>query len=114
MNVIRKRAGVKELTESDLKGHTLMEWVQNERNNELWMEGHRFFDIRRWMIAPETMSYGVRMGLNALQKKDPTFEEFNKPVVISQQFAWHNRMYVSPVFENEIYKGPQFVQFPGY
>lgn len=114
LNVIRKRAGVKELTESDLKGHTLMEWVQNERNNELWMEGHRFFDIRRWMIAPETMSYGVRMGLNALQKKDPTFEEFNKPVVISQQFDWHNRMYVSPVFENEIYKGPQFVQFPGY
>ena len=108
------RAGVRLLTHTDLSTQSLEEWVRNERNNELWLEGHRFFDIRRWMIAPQTMSYGVRMGLNALQKKDPTFEEFNKPVLISQPFAWHNRMYASPVFENEIYKGPQFVQFPGY
>lgn len=114
MNVIRERAGVRLLTHTDLSTQSLEEWVRNERNNELWLEGHRFFDIRRWMIAPQTMSYGVRMGLNALQKKDPTFEEFNKPVLISQPFAWHNRMYASPVFENEIYKGPQFVQFPGY
>lgn len=114
LNVIRERAGVRLLTHTDLSTQSLEEWVRNERNNELWLEGHRFFDIRRWMIAPQTMSYGVRMGLNALQKKDPTFEEFNKPVLISQPFAWHNRMYASPVFENEIYKGPQFVQFPGY
>ncbi|EJX09663.1 RagB/SusD domain protein [gut metagenome] len=114
LNIIRKRAGVKELTEADLSTQSLEEWVHNERHNELWLEGHRYFDIRRWMIAPKTMSHGVRKGLNALEKLDPTFEEFNKPVVISQQFEWHNRMYVSPVFENEIYKGPQFVQFPGY
>lgn len=117
LNIIRQRAGIPNLTQADLQGtegQTLEEWVRNERNNELWLEGHRFFDIRRWMIAPQTMSHNVRLGLNALQKKNPTFVEFNKPTVISQPFNWHNRMYVSPVFENEIYKGPQFVQFPGY
>ena len=87
LNVIRERAGVRLLIHTDLSTQSLEEWVRNERNNELWLEGHRFFDIRRWMIAPQTMSYGVRMGLNALQKKDPTFEEFNKPVLISQPFA---------------------------
>ncbi len=114
LNVIRKRAGVPELTSADITGETTcMEWVQNERANELWLEGHRYYDIRRWMIAPKTMSAGVRLGLDALHL-DPTFEEFNKPVEITQRFNWNNRMYVSPIFKNEVYKNPQFVQFPGY
>lgn len=114
LNIIRKRAGVPELTSADITGeHTCMEWVQNERANELWLEGQRYYDIRRWMIAPMTMRDGVRLGLDALHL-DPTFEEFNKPVEITQNFKWTNRMYVSPIFKNEVYKNPQFVQFPGY
>ena len=66
------------------------------------------------MIAPEYMSAGVRRGLNAMSKLDPSFEEFNTPVVIGQDFKWTNRMYFLPVFENEVYKNPQLVQAPGY
>lgn len=115
LNIVRKRAGIRELTTSDVTDDMpIMKWVQNERFVELWGEGHRYYDIRRWMIAPEYMSAGVRRGLNAMSKLDPSFEEFNTPVVISQDFKWTNRMYFLPVFENEVYKNPQLVQAPGY
>lgn len=115
LNIVRKRAGIRELTTSDVTDDMpIMKWIQNERFVELWGEGHRYYDIRRWMIAPEYMSAGVRRGLNAMSKLDPSFEEFNTPVVISQDFKWTNRMYFLPVFENEVYKNPQLVQAPGY
>lgn len=115
LNFVRTRAGIRELTTSDVTDDMpIMKWVQNERFVELWGEGHRYYDIRRWMLAPEYMSAGVRRGLNATSKLDPSFEEFNTPVLISQDFKWTNRMYFLPVFENEVYKNPQLVQAPGY
>lgn len=115
LNIIRKRAGVPELTKADITSDmTITDWVQTERDIELWGEGHRYYDVRRWMIAPEKLGAGVRMGLNAIAKKDPSFEEFNKPTVVNQPFKWLNRMYLLPVFYNEVYKNPQMVQAPGY
>ena len=126
LNIVRKRAGIRELTTSDVTDDMpIMKWVQNERFVELWGEGHRYYDIRRWMIAPEYMSAGVRRGLSSLfhiqyrhdadvVPLDRFFEEFNTPVVISQDFKWTNRMYFLPVFENEVYKNPQLIQAPGY
>lgn len=115
INIVRERAGVPALTAADITSEkTLTEWVQNERFIELWGEGHRYYDIRRWMIAPQTMGQNMRTGLNAYGIKNPTFEEFNKPTVIDQPYAWSNRMYLIPVFHNEVYKNPQMVQAPGY
>lgn len=115
LNEIRKRAGIKELSESDLTPEmTLVDWVQNERFVELWFEGHRYFDARRWMIAPDVFKEGVREGLNALEKKDPTFKEFNKRTKVDQPFQWNDRMYLLPVNDSEIYSNPQLVQSPGY
>ena len=51
LNPIRKRGGVAELKESDITSDmTMMDWVRNERFIELWGEGHRFYDVRRWMM----------------------------------------------------------------
>ena len=53
LNVIRQRAGVQNLTEGDLTGEmNLMDWVRNERFVELFEEGHRYYDLRRWTLAP--------------------------------------------------------------
>lgn len=111
---IRERAGLLALTTDDLSVMSAMEWVRNERFIELYGEGHRYYDVRRWMIAPEMMGAGVRQGLNAVAKKDPSFEEYNVPVTINQNFKWTDRMYLKPVFVNEVYKNPQMVQSPGY
>lgn len=114
LNVIRKRAGVRELTTADLQDMSIMEWVRNERFIELWGEGHRYYDARRWMIAPEVFAAGVRRCLNMEELENPTFEELNKPVILSQDYKWENRMYLAPIFTNEVYKNPQMVQAPEY
>lgn len=114
LNHIRRRAGVPELTAADLSAQSLTEWVRNERFIELWGEGHRYYDVRRWMIAPETMAEGKRLGLSADVKKSPTFEEFNTVIPIRQDFRWVNRMYLQPVGRNESYRIPNLVQTPGY
>ena len=74
LNEIRGRAGLKELTDADLTGDmTLMDWVRNERFVELYEEGFRYYDVRRWMIAPTMLKAGVRYGLNGLAE-NPSFE----------------------------------------
>lgn len=115
LNVIRERAGVPDLTPEDVTNDmTIVEWVRNERSIELWGEGHRYYDIRRWMTAPQTMGQGMRLGLNAYGTLNPTFEEFNTVVPINQPFVWTTRMYLLPIFHIEVYKNPQMIQSPGY
>ncbi len=80
LNIVRKRAGIKELKTTDLSTMSITEWVRNERFVELYEEGHRYYDLRRWAIAPQMLKAGLRYGLNGLLK-NPSFEEFNQPTV---------------------------------
>lgn len=118
LNVIRRRAGFEEdLTEMNLGEMSLKDWIRNERFIELFEEGHRYYDLRRWAIAPEMLKAGTRYGLNGLTL-DPSFEEFNQPTLINQPFMWDNRLYLLPVWSrsgmDELYSNPQLVQAPGY
>ena len=115
LNVIRERAGVPALTASDVNADmTMMDWVRNERFIELWGEGHRYFDLRRWCIAPQYLKAGAREGLN-YRVVDPTFEELNQRVTLTNQpFVWYDRMYFIPVASSEVDSNPQLVQAPGY
>lgn len=117
LNKIRIRAGLYELTEADLtEDMDLMEWIRNERFVELFEEGHRYYDIRRWTIAPERMKE-VRTGLDG-KRINPTFEELNKPIQIDQPFKWDTKIYLLPIFTrngyDELYSNPQMMQAPGY
>ena len=115
LNPIRKRAGINELSEEDdiTRDMSITDWVRRERSIELWAEGHRFFDVRRWKEGDKYFGADVRKGLNA-GVKNPTWEEFYTPTVPQHPFNWHNRMYLNPVFYNEVYKNPQMVQAPEY
>jgi starch-binding outer membrane protein, SusD/RagB family len=115
LNVIRERAGISDLTAADITSSmTLVNWVRSERFIELWGEGHRYFDLRRWMLAPQYLKAGAREGLNAMEKKDPSFAEFNQVVKVDQPFQWTDRMYLLPIKSSELYSNPQLVQAPGY
>ena len=117
LNIVRKRAGIKELKTTDLSTMSITEWVRNERFVELYEEGHRYYDLRRWAIAPQMLKAGLRYGLNGLLK-NPSFEEFNQPTLIDQPFKWDNRLYLMPIWSrqgmDELYSNPQLVQAPGY
>ncbi|MCF7740251.1 MAG: RagB/SusD family nutrient uptake outer membrane protein [Candidatus Marinimicrobia bacterium] len=50
VNKVRRRVGMPEISTS---GQELLEDIKHEREIELMFEGHRFFDLRRWMDGEE-------------------------------------------------------------
>ena len=116
INKIRRRAGATELTEEmvNTSGMSLMEWVRNERACEFFAEGKRFFDVRRWVKGEEYFGLGKRLGLNAITKENPTFEEFNTPMSIPYHYTFGKKLYLYPVHADDVYANPQLEQSPGY
>lgn len=113
LNFVRARAGIRDITTSDLANMPLMDWVRNERFVELWSEGHRLTDVRRWCKGEEYFGPGKREGLNAV-KVNPSFEEFNTRIEVNQPYKWYTRMYMSPLQDIEVQANRKLVQAPGY
>lgn len=120
VNVIRERAGIPLLTAADCgdgEGQmSIRDWVRNERRVELYAEGYRYYDLRRWCIAAKHLSAGCRTGLDCFVSKrvNPTIEEFNTRVKVDGNYQWFDRMYLLPLAADEVYSNPQMVQAPGY
>lgn len=117
LNPVRERAGVPALTKTMVENSSMdiVEWVHNERFIEFWDESLRYFDVRRWMIAPQVLRANSREGLNVQQyKPNPSFEEFNQRTTIRQPFQWEDRMYILPIANSEVYAAPNLVQSPNY
>lgn len=114
LNMIRKRAGVPEYTLAEVSdSDKFLKAVLEERFSELYLEGMRLEDIRRYVNGPKYMSHDCYQGLNVLEK-NLTFETFNVRKTVEQQYVWHDRMYLQPVPDNEVYANPQMVQAPLY
>jgi starch-binding outer membrane protein, SusD/RagB family len=58
INQIRNRAGIAELNSIDL------ERIRHERRIELALEGHRYWDLRRWRIAESALNGRYLKGLH--------------------------------------------------
>jgi hypothetical protein len=115
LNKIRERAGVPDWTESSLAqmNKSLLDAILEERFVELYMEGHRYYDLRRYVKAADYLNKNAYMGLNAVLRA-PTFEVFNTPIEINQPFGWNDCMYLMPISNRELYANPQMIQAPGY
>lgn len=114
LNMVHERAGLQPVTEDDItEEHSLIDWVRNERFIELYGEGQRYFDVRRWCLGEKYLAAGIREGLNA-EKVNPSFEDFNTRIKINQPYKWSDRMYISPLYVSEVGKNPLLVQAPGY
>jgi hypothetical protein len=100
LNQIRRRAGMPDLTAA-LGQAGLREAYRNERRVELAFEEHRFFDVRRWMIAPEVLSQparGINIYLEGANRIDRhTWRNHRYEVSVVQQRAWDNRHYFMPI-----------------
>jgi hypothetical protein len=112
INMIRKRAGMPETNES---GQDLINRYRNERRVEMAFEDQRYFDIRRWMIAPQvyTDALGVeirdKMMANGKIARTPTFK-----VIEVQDRAWLNRGYFLPIKLDEMNRNNKLIQNPLY
>jgi hypothetical protein len=92
---------------------TYRDWLYEERQLELAFEGHRFFDVRRWMIAEKTENEPL-LGLRVYKDAATgtlTYEEFE----VEQRSFVAPKMYLYPIPQSEINKSKGvLVQNPGW
>lgn len=115
INQIRRRAGMPEIDES---GQDLVERYRNERRIELAFEEHRYFDVRRWMIAPEVLdedAYGIELTADNHEDNPHYMPEYADVERIQvQERQWRDRAYFHPIPRSEMNRNELLVQNPGY
>lgn len=125
INKIRLRAGLFAINDS---GAALKERYRNERRIELAYEEHRFFDARRWMIAPTTLGRKVTL-INIFGQLKPgktvdvykyDTNNYNYTYTVGnlnpgiENRSWNDKMYFSSFNRDEINRNTELVQNPGY
>lgn len=115
LNFIRKRAGIPDVDTSwgyvniVPDQNKMREIVRRERQIELYLENHNFWDLRRWGIA-EVLGEAP-MGLSVWEKDIEAFAN-PSPTNVSRRFI--PAQYLMPIPISEINKTPKLVQNPGY
>ncbi len=111
MNLVRNRAGLPDRVAGDQA--TAREYVRHERSIEFFAEGHRFYDIRRWMIANQVIEnvYGTRV---EHYDNGSTMWKWNKADKADERTFTDNKFYWVPLSRDEMNKAPQLQQNPGY
>ena len=94
---------------ADMTKEEMREAIRNERRIELAFEGIRFFDVRRWKIAPQTdgaMMTGMEIRMKEGKK---VYKRFNV-----RQHVWRPAMYFWPIPYKEVVKSEDLMQNPFY
>lgn len=124
LDLVRVRAGIpgyKELAATGKKniiGNQVLQRkaIQHERQVELYAEGQRYFDTRRWMICGEgeDADQSVLLGLNMNGKSNVPIGDPNSffTRVVLENRSWRRAMYLYPIPLNEIQKSRLLVQNP--
>jgi len=84
--------------------------IRDERRIEFAIEGHRFFDVRRWKIAEQTDNQ-MMAGMEVRLKFDggKSYTRFNV-----RQRVFRKAMYFWPIPYGETSKSPNLIQNPNY
>lgn len=107
VNLVRKAAKMNSIF--DNSQISFRERVRNERRIELAFEGHRFYDIRRWMIAEDENVNNI-YGVKIIKSGDSyTYER-----VLLKSYKWNDKKYFFPIPQHEIYKNKNLVQNMGW
>lgn len=112
LNKIRGRAGLGLAVYATSDFSTNDDFVtalRKERMAELAFEDHRFWDIRRWMIGPQTTVI-KRLKIT----KNPTTGKYIYSVYETNNRIWDDKMYFYPIPQTEIFKNKKLVQNAGW
>jgi starch-binding outer membrane protein, SusD/RagB family len=123
LNQVRARVGMPDVPPDGGPGRTLIQRIRQEREVELAFEEHRYFDVRRWMIAPQVYTNGH--GIRVTGRLDPAGEplmwagqeyryRYEYQVIEVDDRLWNDRAYFLPIPQGEMDRNPKLVQNPGY
>jgi starch-binding outer membrane protein, SusD/RagB family len=109
INRIRQRSGVNmPPVPTGLSQAEMRNVIRHERQVELAFEGHRIWDLRRWMQSPEIMNTPLR-GVNITQTET---SEFTYAVIDVEERVFQPKMYYYPIPQQEMLKMPAWKQNP--
>ena len=113
LNQIRKRAGMPDITSS---GQALKDEYRYERRVELAFEQHRFFDVRRWMIASGAYANaeGVSIKYNLLPGGKYAPPVYEKNPITFEDRVFKNNWYLLPISITEMNRNSKLIQNPLY
>ncbi len=116
INLVRERAGIPDL-EASYPGieddyDALLEAVRRERRVELCIEGQRYFDVRRWMLAEQDgyRQGGDFYGMNMYGPKGDKQAFYERVRTETRKFEKKNYLYPIPLTQVQISR--QMVQNP--
>ena len=113
LDKVRERAGIagyQDLHNKGIKKNVIGNYeaqayaIRRERQVELFTEGQRYFDVRRWMICDpgEEADQSVYWGMNVDGLK----------TIPPRKYQWVRAMYLYPIPHNEVEISPSLVQNP--
>ncbi len=117
LDLVRERAGLEGVVKSwstyskysdkpsTIEG--LREIIQQERNIELAFEGKRFWDLRRWKIADQTMNKAIK-GWNVEGNSDLDYYS----LVTYDILSFTTKEYLWPIKQQSIRVNPNLLQNP--
>ncbi len=114
MKPVRMRAGVPDFPDDIYNNRKLFfTRVVHERQVEFFNECQRYYDVRRWKIAPEhegAQIYGCNVMVDEANR-----EMFYTPVRVSGvQTAFSRKQYFWPVNYDELQRNKNMTQAPGW
>ena len=118
---LRNRVGMITLSESlpNLTKETMRALIRNERRVELFHEGQRWFDIRRWKIAEKVMVDAIGLDVSKLKwyrNGNVTSDWKYESIIIDKRSFNKDRDYLWPIPQKEINANPMIKndQNPNY
>ncbi len=112
INKIRSRPGVNmpDVTET---GEALLTRLQHERQIELVFEEHRYFDVRRWKIAPIVLNT-IPKRMDIVKDLATGKKTYTVNTIANFTFVFTDKNYLAPIPLSEIEKDASLAQNLGY
>lgn len=113
INKIRNRAGLPDLSPG-LSKEQFREEVRLEETIEMAYDDHRFWNLRRWLIADtEGVMKGNMYGIKIYKIPGTTPQKFRYEPYVFEVRSFNKNFYLHPFLQSEVNKG-YLIQNPGW